>query len=62
MNKYCVRIPVYACVVVEVDAESEEKAIDIAFNNANTTLCYQCAGHIEISDFSEDGAVADLIN
>lgn len=46
MKKYRVSIPYNADFIVEVEAENEEKAIELAYNEGPPFLCSQCSDHL----------------
>jgi hypothetical protein len=52
--KYFVTFEVYASTVIEVEANSENEARDIANEKCYCpTLCHQCSNDIEVSDIGE---------
>lgn len=62
MNKYAVIITVDASVCVEVEAENEEQAKELALNKVETPcLCHQCAREVQIGDIL-DAVEATLTN
>lgn len=65
MSKYNVWLPYKLFVVKEVEAESEEEAIDKVMNECDSylSLCYHCMKEEDISDspqLIEDEVSAEL--
>jgi hypothetical protein len=59
--RYFVSIPVYASATYYIEAESEQEAIQKAFDEGLPNICHQCSGDVEISDFNtECEATAEL--
>ena len=51
MSNYSVSVIFDACKSVNVEADSPEEAIDLAYGEAGyTSLCYQCSGEIDVGD------------
>ena len=44
MAKYRVQLETIASMTIEVEAESEEEALDMAFDDAPPDVCAQCSG------------------
>lgn len=59
--KYQVWLPINASVLVKVEAENEQAAIDAAFSKVGygPGLCHQCSNDVEFGDWREDGATAE---
>ena len=54
MSKYTVILSVHASISVDVEADSEEQAKELALKKADCpTLCHYCADKIEIGDVDE---------
>jgi hypothetical protein len=56
MPKYGVSIPIYASAYVEVEADSEEEAIEKAEESYHVSLCHQCAREVEIGEFDDSAS------
>ena len=54
MKKWNVSIPVYACALVTVEAETKEAAIEKGMEEMSHSLCRFCARDFEINDVNED--------
>lgn len=61
MPKYRVTYPVFASVDVDVEAHTEDQAMEIADARATASLCHQCAGEIELGDIDYENGRAELI-
>lgn len=59
MPKYRVTFLVDATCLVEVEADSVDEAVDLAYDLADTTLCHQCSDHVETGDIVETLCVYD---
>lgn len=53
LKKFAVHMDVGASIVVEVDAASEDEAIDKAWTEAMLpSLCHHCSRNIDVHDFT----------
>lgn len=50
MSKWYVSVPVYASATIEVEADTEEDAINKAQEEMPSSLCWSCANDFEIGD------------
>lgn len=60
MSKYNVYIPVYMTQIVEVEANTEEEAIDKALEEADDQLCYECSEHYHWEGINEDKMFVEI--
>ncbi len=52
MRKYNVFIPLYATIMVEVEANSKDEAINSAYDKTSLPmLCHECSRQLDINDF-----------
>jgi len=54
MKNYLARIPWNCTVLVKVEAENENEAIEKALKKCNPNLCHQCSNEIEIDEYNAD--------
>lgn len=54
MKKFRIILLYDASELVEVEAETEEEAIDKAHQQAMACLCHQCANHLSLGDIIEE--------
>ena len=60
--RYGVTLIVDASVYVEVDADSEERALKLALDmEHDLSMCHRCAERVEIADILDDGHLVDLV-
>ncbi len=61
-KKWLVRIPIYADVLIEVDADNEEAAIERGYETHHPTLCNHCSRRVELSEFdvSADASAEEM--
>jgi hypothetical protein len=61
MRRYSVIITVDASVTVEVDAENEEQAKELAMEQAShPCICHQCSNEIDIGDLQDAIEATDI--
>jgi hypothetical protein len=48
--KYSVTLLYDVSETVEVEADSVDEAIDLAYGNANASLCHQCANELDFGE------------
>lgn len=62
MAKYRVHFMTAASTSVEVEADSREEAVDVAFNEVHVSLCHQCAREVDLGEFELPSALFPGIN
>ena len=63
MKKWCVSIPINASAIFTIEAETEEEAIQKAYEEGVPTICHYCSDYVDIEDWTLDGdAVAEALD